>query len=113
MDSNVEIKVSVIVPIYNAGDYLRPALDSILTGTLENIEIICVDDGSTDSSLDIVKEYLEKDSRVRIITETNAGPGHARNNGLKRARGEYVAFLDADDFLEPTFLDVVIHSITS
>ena len=105
MDSNVDIKVSVIVPIYNASDYLRPALDSILSGTLEDIEIICVDDGSTDSSLDIVKEYLEKDSRVRIITETNAGPAHARNNGLKRARGEYVAFLDADDFLEPTFLE--------
>ena len=105
MDSNVDIKVSVIVPIYNAGEYLRPALDSVLTGTLEDIEIICVDDGSTDSSLDIVKEYMERDQRVRIITETNAGPAHARNNGLKRARGEYVAFLDADDFLEPTFLE--------
>ena len=104
MDNN-EIKVSVVVPIYNASDYLRPALDSVLQQTLSDIEIICVDDGSTDSSLDIIKEYLERDSRIRIITETNAGPAHARNNGMRRARGEYIAFLDADDFLEPTFLE--------
>lgn len=105
MDNNVDIKVSVIVPIYNAFDYLRPALDSIIDQTLQEIEVICVDDGSTDSSLDIIKEYLERDSRIRIVTETNAGPAHARNNGLRRARGEYVAFVDADDFLEPTFLE--------
>ncbi len=99
-----EIKVSVIVPIYNAEDYLRPALDSILDQSLREIEVICVDDGSTDESLHIVKEYQKQDNRIRIATQNNAGPGMARNNGLRRARGEYVAFLDADDFFAPEFL---------
>ena len=105
MNNDADIKVSVIVPIYNAYDYLRPALDSILCQTLAEIEVICVDDGSTDHSLEILKEYQERDGRVRIVTETNAGPALARNNGIRRARGEYVAFLDADDFLEPTFVE--------
>lgn len=98
------IAVSVIMPVYNAADYLRPALDSVLAQTLREIEIICVDDGSTDRSLAIIKEYQKADSRIRIVTETNAGPAKARNNGLRRARGEYLAFLDADDFYEPTML---------
>ena len=102
---NADVKVSVIVPIYNACKHLRPALDSILTQTLKEIEIICVDDGSTDTSLDMLKIYQKMDNRIRIVTETNAGPGHARNNGLKRARGKYVAFLDADDFFEPELLE--------
>ena len=100
-----EILVSVIIPVYNACKHLRPAMDSILDQTLLDIEIICVDDGSTDTSLDMLKIYQKKDPRVRIITETNAGPGHARNNGLRRARGKYVAFLDADDFYELDMLE--------
>ena len=92
------------MPIYNAYSYLRPALDSVLDQTLREIELICVDDGSTDRSIDILKEYQERDPRVRIITENNAGPSWARNKGLSRARGEYVIFLDADDFFEPTLL---------
>lgn len=102
-----EIKISVIVPIYNAEAFLRPAMDSILDQRLRNIEIICVDDGSTDGSLRIVKEYQQKDSRIRIATQNNAGPGMARNNGLRRARGEYIAFLDADDFFSLDFLERV------
>ena len=104
--TNTEIiKVSVIMPIYNAYDYLRPAIDSVLAQTLEEIELICVDDGSTDRSLDILKEYQKADSRVRIVTENNAGPSIARNKGLSRARGEYIVFLDADDFSEPAMLE--------
>ena len=99
------IKVSVIMPIYNAYDYLVPAMDSVIDQTLRDIEIICVDDGSTDHSLDILKKYREMDKRIRIVTETNAGPAVARNNGLRRARGEYLAFLDADDFFEPNMLE--------
>ena len=99
------IKVSVVMPIYNAYDYLRPAMDSVLCQTLEEIELICVDDGSTDRSLDIIKEYQKSDSRIRILTESNAGPSIARNKGLARARGEFVIFLDADDFYEPTLLE--------
>ena len=94
------IKVSVIMPIYNAYDYLRPAMDSVLDQTLREIEVICIDDGSTDRSLEIIKEYQKSDERVRIVTENNAGPSIARNKGIVRARGEYMVFLDADDFYE-------------
>ena len=100
-----QVKISVIMPIYNAYDYLRPALDSVLDQSFRDFELICVDDGSTDKSLAVIKEYQKADSRIRIITETNAGPAKARNFGLKRARGEYVAFLDADDFFEPDLLE--------
>ena len=99
------IKVSVIIPIYNAYDYLRPAMDSVLDQTLKEIEVICIDDGSTDHSLDIVKAYQAADERVRIVTENNAGVSIARNKGIVRTRGEYVIFLDADDFFEPTLLE--------
>lgn len=99
------IKVSVIIPIYNAYDYLRPAMDSVLDQTLREIEVICIDDGSTDHSLDIIKAYQAADERVRIVTENNAGVSIARNKGIVRTRGEYVIFLDADDFFEPTLLE--------
>jgi len=99
------VKVSVIIPIYNAYDFLHPCMDSVIDQTFSDLEIICVDDGSTDHSLDILKEYQKADARVRIVTETNAGPAMARNVGLKRARGEYVIFLDADDFFEPTLIE--------
>lgn len=105
MNTTENVRVSVIMPIYNAYDYLRPALDSVIDQTFRDIEIICVDDGSTDHSLEIIKEYRDRDSRVRIITENNAGPSIARNRGLSRARGEYVIFLDADDFYEPTLIE--------
>ncbi len=103
--SSENIKVTVVMPVYNAFDYLRPALDSVICQTFTELELICVDDGSTDRSLHILKEYQERDSRVRIVTETNAGPSIARNKGLDRARGEFVIFLDADDFVEPTLIE--------
>ena len=108
--NNTDIKVSVIMPIYNASDYLRPAIDSVIDQTLKEIEIICVDDGSTDSSYELIKEYQKQDSRIRIVTETNAGPALARNNGIKRARGEYISFLDADDFFEPNLLETLYNA---
>ena len=107
MSNTDMIKVTVVMPIYNAYSYLRPALDSVLDQTLTELELICVDDGSTDHTLDILKEYQKKDSRVRIVTENNAGPSIARNKGLSRARGEFVIFLDADDFFEPTLLSTL------
>ena len=102
---NNEIKVSVVVPVYNAADYFAPAMDSIIDQTLKEIEIICVDDGSTDNSLELIKEYQKRDARIRSLTENNAGPAVARNKGMARARGEYVVFLDADDFYELTLLE--------
>ena len=105
MCNNADIKISVVMPIYNAYDYLRPAMDSVIDQTLRDIEIICIDDGSTDHSFEIIKEYQKLDERIRIVTENNAGAGAARNKGLIRARGEYVIFLDADDFYEPTLLE--------
>ena len=89
------VRISVIMPVYNVEDYLKESLESILNQSFMDFEVICIDDGSTDKSLEILKEYQEKDDRIRIVTETNAGPALARNNGIRRARGEYLAFLDA------------------
>lgn len=99
------IKVSVIIPVYNAEKYLRQCLDSVINQTLKEIEIICVDDGSTDNSLEILKEYEEKDERVQIIQQKNQFAGVARNNGLKVAAGDWVTFIDSDDFCELTALE--------
>ena len=102
---NDSVKVSVVMPVYNAYDYLRIAIDSVLSQTFTDIELICIDDGSTDKSLEILKEFQQADTRVRIITENNAGPSIARNKGLTRSRGQYVIFLDADDFYENTLIE--------
>ena len=97
--------ISVIIPVYNVEKYLRECLDSLINQSLKDIEIICVDDGSTDTSLDILKEYKEKDKRFKIITQQNLKAGVARNNGLKEATGDYLSFLDSDDIFEPTMLE--------
>ena len=98
-------KVSVIIPVYNVEQYLRQCLDSVINQTLAEIEIICVDDGSTDSSLDILKEYADKDKRITVLKQENLYAGVARNAGLYVAKGEYLSFLDSDDFFEPTMLE--------
>ena len=99
------MKVSVIIPVYNAERYLRKCLDSVLNQTLRDIEIICVDDSSTDDSLKILNEYAVRDSRVRVITQENGGAGKARNTGMDAASGEFLSFLDADDFFETSMLE--------
>ena len=99
-----DIKISVIIPVYNAEKYLRECLDSVIEQTLQEIEIICVDDGSTDNSLAILKEYTQKDERLKIIEQANRGAGAARNLGMAVALGEYLAFLDADDLYYPQAL---------
>ena len=101
-------KVSVIIPVYNAEQYLRQCLDSVINQTLQDIEIICVDDGSQDNSIAILKEYTTRDSRFRLIREKNRGAGAARNQGLREATGEYLSFLDADDFFEPEMLEKAV-----
>ena len=96
-----EPKVSVIIPVYNVELYLRICLESVLKQNLKEIEIICVDDGSTDKSLDILLEYAAKDNRITVLKQENLYAGVARNAGLAVARGEYLSFLDSDDFFEP------------
>ncbi|MEL7567681.1 MAG: glycosyltransferase family 2 protein [Dehalobacterium sp.] len=97
-------KVSVIIPVYNSEQYLRQCLDSIVNQTLRDIEIITVDDGSTDNSLDILRDYEARDSRITVKTQNNRFAGAARNTGMEVARGEYLSFLDSDDFFERNML---------
>lgn len=104
------VRVSVIIPIYNAEAFLRQCLDSVVNQTLKDIEVICVDDGSTDGSVGILREYAARDSRVRLIRQKNAGAGAARNQGLREAVGEYLSFLDSDDFFEPDMLEKAVEA---
>jgi len=99
------VKVSVVVPVYNVEDFLPQCLDSICAQTLKEIEIICVDDGSTDNSLNILKEFQEKDSRIQVYQQQNSYAGVARNNGKSHATGEYLVFWDSDDYFYETALE--------
>lgn len=94
--------ISVIIPVYNAARYLRRCLDSLVGQTYRELEIICVDDGSKDDSGAILDEYAARDARIKVIHQENAGVSVARNNGLASARGEFVTFADADDWVEPS-----------
>ncbi len=100
-------KVSVIIPVYNRKKYLKRCLDSVINQTLKNIEIICIDDGSTDQSLEILNEYRKKDGRIIIINQKNQGAGLARNSGLKIAKGEYIGFVDSDDWIDLNFYETL------
>ena len=97
--------VSVLIPVYNVEKYLSRCLESILKQTLTQIEIICVNDGSTDGSLEILEKYQKEDSRIIIINKENGGLPSARNAGLDRAKGKYVGFVDSDDFVEPNMFE--------
>lgn len=93
-------KISVIIPIYNTSKFLTGCLDSVLGQSLRNIEIICINDGSTDNSTEIINEYAQKDSRIKVINQENKGGAAARNVGLKAAQGEFIAFIDSDDTID-------------
>ena len=99
--------ISVIVPVYNVKQYLRRCVDSILKQTYENIEIVLIDDGSTDESGAICDRYAQKDVRVKVIHKENGGVSSARNEGLKYIKGKYVNFLDSDDKLSENTLEEV------
>lgn len=101
-------KVSVIVPVYNAEKYLQECMDSILRQTLTDLEVILVDDGSADSSPAICDRYAEQDARVQVIHQVNAGLSGARNCGLKTATGEFVAFVDSDDFIDENMYSAMV-----
>ncbi len=93
-------KVSVIIPVYNVESLISTCLDSLIGQSMESIEIICVDDQSSDSSLERLRDYAALDGRIRVISQENRGPGGARNRGLSEATGQYILFVDADDYVE-------------
>lgn len=99
------VKVSVIIPVFNTEKYLKKCLDSIILQTYSNLEIIIVDDGSTDNSGKIADEYAKKDSRIKVIHQKNQGQSAARNAGLQKATGKYIGFVDSDDQIESTFIE--------
>lgn len=101
-------QVSVVIPVYNTEQHLRQCLDSVTAQTLEDLEIICVDDGSTDGSLQILEEYAARDNRIQVVGQANTGPGGARNAGLEKVRGKFLIFLDSDDWFEPDFLELML-----
>lgn len=102
-----DVKVSIIIPVYNSEELIKVSLDSAMNQTLREIEIICIDDGSEDGSGDILKEYAKNDSRFKILSQDNARAGQARNNGLNHAKGEYIVFLDSDDWLEKDICELL------
>ncbi len=106
-------KISVIVPVYNVEKYLEECLNSIICQTFSDIEIICVNDGSTDNSRTILEEYKRKDSRIIIIDKENGGLSSARNAGYKIAQGEFISYIDSDDWVESTMLEKLYNNITS
>lgn len=103
-------KVSVIVPVYNVEKYLKRCLDSLINQTLSDIDIICINDGSKDSSLQILEQYAQKDSRIVIYNQENSGPSVARNTGLEHASGEYIGFVDSDDWVDLDFYEKLYNS---
>ena len=105
--------LSVIIPVYNCEKYLRQCLDSVLGQSLRDVEILCVDDGSTDASPTILAEYASRDERIVVITQPNGGAGAARNTGLSRATGEYLLFLDGDDWFERDYFEAAVNRISA
>lgn len=103
--------ISIIVPVYNVEKYLRRCVDSILAQTYQNIEVLLIDDGSPDDSGKICDEYAQKDSRVRVFHKENAGVSSARNLGLKEAKGDYVGFVDADDYIDNKMYEVLLNNL--
>ncbi len=103
--------ISVLIPVYNVKEYLSACLDSVLKQTFQDFEVICINDGSTDNSLDILNQYAQKDNRIHIILQENQGVSVARNTGLSNAKGDYITFLDSDDMIAPTFLETLITAL--
>ena len=99
--------VSIVVPVCNVEKFLGECLDSVINQTLKEIEIICVDDGSTDHSLEILREYEKKDSRIIVITKPNSGYGNTMNVGTDAASGEYVGIVESDDYVKENMFEIL------
>ena len=105
--TKLEKMVSIIIPIYNVEKYLQECIESVLQQSLQDIEIICVNDGSTDNSGVILEKFAETDKRILVINQENKGVSAARNTGLRCAKGKYIYFLDSDDYLAPDALELL------
>ena len=103
--------ISIIVPIYNVEKYLRQCLDSIMNQTYRNFECLLINDGSSDNSEDICREYVSKDSRFRYFEKENGGVSSARNLGIEHSKGEYITFIDSDDWVDSDYLEVLYNSL--
>ena len=101
--------ISVIIPIYNAENYLAECLDAILSNTYGNLEILCIDDESTDLSLNILRDYAAKDPRIIVMLQKNKGCAGARNTGLRKASGDFIAFIDADDIIHSQYFELLLY----
>jgi len=97
----MSVKISILVPVYNVEAYLRQCLDSIKIQSFQDYEVLCINDGSSDNSLEIIKYFMERDSRFRLIDKSNSGYGHSMNIGLEQARGDYIGIVESDDYIEP------------
>ena len=104
------MKISVLIPIYNVEKYLRQCLDSVVNQTLKDIEIICINDGSTDNSLAVINEFAARDSRIKVIDKPNSGYGHSMNQGLKAATGEYIGIVESDDFADLNMFETLYNA---
>src|SRR5574344_145120 len=103
--------ISIIIPVYNTADYLTKCVYSIVSQSYRNLEIIIIDDGSTDESLKLLKELFSKDERIKIIHQNNSGLSATRNTGIKLANGEYIAFIDSDDYIDKEFIEKLYHAV--
>ena len=110
---NDTLLISIIVPIYNTAPYLDRCVSSLIEQTHQNLEIILINDGSTDNSLDICMEYAAKDSRIQVISQENKGQGAARNAGLAIAKGEFISFVDSDDYIAPHMMETLLAAALS
>ena len=106
------VKISVIVPVYNSEKYLHRCLNSVVKQTYKNWEVIAIDDGSQDNSYSILLEYYNNDKRFKVYSQKNQGPGIARNNAIDYATGDYIVFLDSDDYIEPTYFEDLVKCVS-
>ena len=106
------LAISLVMPVYNVEKYLKRALESVQTQTFKNFELIIVNDGSTDGSKAIAESFCEKNENFILINQENQGPSVARNTGLKVCKGDYIGFMDSDDYLEPEFLESLYTAAT-
>ncbi len=105
---SINYKISIIIPVFNIEKYISSCLDSVLTQTYKNLEILIINDGSTDNSKEIIENYATKDNRIIVINKENGGVTSARNVGLKLATGDYIGFVDGDDYIEPNMFELLI-----